>query len=185
MISFIILKQALQLLTRKEDPALYRTLRQTKTVGYLTVLETRNVHQKGNTIVARQTIDNTIYLFCIITIVGNVIIQFTRTIQMKQVIGLIHENLIPDLFTVVVYEDITHYRIYPAFEVCPRCIFVHITQCLQRCLLQQIVRLISIGREFVGKALQLRLYLKQLSPEFCSIQSVECLNVRSGKIAGI
>lgn len=175
----------MQLLTGKEYPALYRSQRQAETVGYLAVLEARNVHKERDAVVTRQAVDNAIYLLCIVSVVGDVIVALTRSIDMEQIVGMVDKYLVAHLLAIVVDEYVAHYGIHPALEVCPGRILVHITQRLKRCFLQKIIRLFSVCREFVGKALQLRLHLKQLSPEFCSIQFDDRLIVYTGKIAGV
>ena len=127
---FIVLKQSLQLLAREEDAALYRTERQAKTVGNLAILETREMHEERNAIVARQAVHHTVNLLCVIAVVGDVLLRLVQTVDVELVVGLVHEYLVPYLLTIVIDEDVAHYRIDPPLEIGVRGIFVHITQCL-------------------------------------------------------
>ena len=152
---FIILQQPLQLLACKEYPTLYCSQRQTKTVGNLAIFETGYVHQERYAIVTWQTMDNSVNLLCIIVIVGNVVIQLARAVYVEEIIGLVNEYLVTHLLAIVVDEDVAHYGVHPPLEICTGSVFLHITQRLQRRLLQQIVGLIPVSRQFIGKALQL------------------------------
>ena len=127
---FIILQQQLQLLAREEDAALYRAEWKPKALGNLAILETREMHEKGDAIVAWQAVYHTIDLLCVVIVVCNVLLRLVQAIYMELVIGLVNENLVPYLFTIIVDEDVAHYRIDPPLEIGTRGIFVHITQCL-------------------------------------------------------
>lgn len=142
------------------------------------------MHQERNTVITRQAMHNAVNLLCIVIVVGDIIIKFSRAVKMKQVIGLVNKYLVPHLLTVIVDEDVPHYCVHPSLEICTRSKFIHIAQRLKRCFLQQIVRLFPICRELIGKALQLRLNFKQFPFEFCSFQFVKYLNVIPAKSPG-
>ena len=129
--SLVILQQELQLLARKEYAALYSTKRKAKTVGYLAILKARNMHQERDAIVAWQTVDDTINLLCVIPVIGDEFVRFTRGVYVKQIVCLVDKYLVPHLLAVVVDKDVAHYGIYPPFEVCAGGIFLHISQSLQ------------------------------------------------------
>ena len=89
---------------------------------------------------------------------------------MIEIVGTIDKRLITNYFPVIVYENVSHNCIHPPLEVGIGHILVHIIKSFKRRLLQQIIRLFSVCREFICESLKLRLHLKQLSPKLCSVQ---------------
>ena len=84
------------------------------------------MHEKRDTVITRQTVDYTIYLFRIVTVIGNVVIGLARLVYMKHIVGMINKYLVTHLLAVVVYEDVPHYGIHPPFEIRTGRIFVHV-----------------------------------------------------------
>jgi hypothetical protein len=132
----VIFEQLLQLLSGKEYTALYGAERKSQPLGYLAVLESGEVHEERYPVITRQTMHDTIYLLAVIAVLGNVVLEFTRLVYMEQIVSMVNERLVTDLFPVIVYEYIAHYGIHPSLKVRVRGILVHISQSLQRCLLQ-------------------------------------------------
>lgn len=124
------------MLTSKEYAALDCTKRKTEAISNLTVFEPGYMHQERNPVITWQTMDNTVYLFGIVTVFGNVILEFARLVDMKKIVGMVNESLVTDLLAIVVNEDVAHYGIYPTLEIGIGSIFVHVAQCLKRCFLQ-------------------------------------------------
>ena len=75
------------------------------------------MHEERYPIVTWQAMNNAVYLFAVIAVLGDIIIVFTRLIYMKEIVGVVDKSLITHLLTIVVYKNITHYGIYPTFEI--------------------------------------------------------------------
>ena len=118
------------MLAGEKDAALDCTQRQAKALGNLAILETGEVHEERDAIVARQAVHNAVNLLCVVIVVGDILLRFVQAINMELVVGLVHENLVPNLLTIIIDEDVAHYRIDPPLEISTRGIFIHITQCL-------------------------------------------------------
>ena len=118
------------MLAGEKDAALDCTQRQAKALGNLAILETGEVHEERDAIVARQAVHNAVNLLCVVIVVGDILLRFVQAVYVKLVIGLVNEYLVPYLLAIVVDEDVAHYRIDPPLEIGARCILVHITQCL-------------------------------------------------------
>ena len=118
------------MLTGKKYPALDGTERQAKTVGNLAILEAGNMHEERYAVITRKTVNDTVNLFRVVSIIGDVVVKLLRTVDVEKVVGSVNKDLVARLLAVVVDEDIAHYRVDPALEISPGGIFIHITQCL-------------------------------------------------------
>ena len=127
----VILQHPLQVLAREKDAALDRAKWKGKPFGYFAVLETRNVHKEWNAIVARQGIYHAVYLLAVVIVLGNVVVELLRAVNVKKIVGVIDKCLVAHHLAVVVYEYISHYGIYPPFEICIGGVFIHIVKCFQ------------------------------------------------------
>ena len=126
-----ILQQPLQMLAREEDAAFYSAKRQGEPLGNLAVFKARNVHKKGNAVLAWQAVHNTVNLFTVVIILCYIIIELLGAVHVEKIIGVVDKCLVAYLFAVVVYENIAHNGIYPPFEIGVGSIFVHITKRFQ------------------------------------------------------
>ena len=111
------------------------------------------MHKEWDTVIPWQAVYHPVDFLAVVAVLGNVILEFTRLVDVEKIVGVIDERLVTHLFAVVVYKDVPHYGIYPAFKVRVGGIFVHIAQCLQRRLLQQVVRLLFVCCQLVREAL--------------------------------
>ena len=88
------------------------------------------MHKERYAVITRKTVNDTVNLFRVVSIIGDVVIKLLRTVDVEKVVGCIDKDLVARLLAVVVYEDIAHYRVDPALEISPRRVLVHVTQCL-------------------------------------------------------
>ena len=127
----VILEQFLQLLPCKEYAAFDCTEWQVKPFGYFAVLESRNVHQKRNTVVPWQFVYDAVYLLAVIIVLGCILLELPWMIDVKKIVGVVDECLVTDLLAVVIYEDIAHDGVYPPFEICVGGILFHVVKRLE------------------------------------------------------
>ena len=132
----VVLEHFLQLLSCEEYAALYCAQRQPEPVGNLTVLEARQMHKEGYTVVARQAMYYPEYLLAVVIVLSHVVLELMWLVYVEQVVRVVHECLVTYFLAVVVDEDIPHYGVYPSLEIGIGGVFVHVAECLQRCFLQ-------------------------------------------------
>ena len=126
----VILQKLLQLLAREEDAAFHCAKRQGEPFGNLTVFETRQVHEEGDAILARQAVHNLVYLLAVVVVFGYIAVEILRAVYVEKIVGVVNECLVAHHLAVVVYEYIAHYGIYPSLEIGVGSVFVHVAQSL-------------------------------------------------------
>ena len=84
------------------------------------------MHQERYAVVARQAIYDTVNLLAVVTVLGNIVLELLWLVDVKEIVGVVDESLVAYHLAVVVDEDVTHYGIYPSFEIRVRGVFVHV-----------------------------------------------------------
>ena len=126
----VILKQALQVLAGEEYAAFHCAQWQGEALGYFAVFVARQVHKKGYAVFAGEAVYNAVNLLAVVIVFRDVVIEFLRAVQVKEIVGVVYKCLVAHHLAVVVYEYVAHYGIYPALEIGVGRVFVHIVKCL-------------------------------------------------------